>query len=114
MTNTKIQRLAINGMEGSLEANTDPIYWLSLYFHTPEDRDAFAAKFPKSMKVRSFRCDHYDAIDRTTWHTYGAGLTITAPKNHWGVTNKTTGEANESGDKRMARFIAAVKAEMSS
>lgn len=71
-----------------------------VFFNTPEERDAFVARFPKSVGVRSYRQAVLSADCTSVEHYYfGAGIGVLL------VANDANGGVNEAGIKRARRFI---------
>jgi hypothetical protein len=73
-------------------------------FATVEERDAFIALFPKSVKVVASTLSGYDMETSSSW---------SAPIAAWGVridADGVNGGVNETGIKRINKFMAVAKA----
>ena len=70
---------------------------VAVYFNNEAARNSFIAQFPKSYNVRPGSCGYYN---------YATGQTTNRPTAFMFFNNakKVTGDKNEQGNKRLARF----------
>lgn len=83
------------------------LHSLTIEFDSEEARDAFNSQFPKSLRIKAGFM-HYPQFKKIPISSADQMSTITRSRRD----NKTTGEINEAGSKRLARFYDAVKEEL--
>ena len=91
--------------------------YFSCYFRTSEDADKFFASLPKSIKAWRRDLNSWRSSKSAEHEKYGlafinqgSGSFAPAVSLRISGINKVTGELNESGIKRRAKFIAAIVA----
>lgn len=80
-----------------------------IYFRSESDRDAFTARCPKSLRVRphylhNIHGNIYGLVGGENNRVAAAGIIIGRTKSYLGETSKVTGEVNETGNKRLAKW----------
>jgi hypothetical protein len=103
-----ITRIFNNGVSNDLTLSPiEELFSIALEFDSEKSRDEFCSQFPKYMKVRARFISSYD-------YSTGKMKIIKTPYCNISIsgTNKVTGDANETGDKRLTRFYNALKAQL--